>query len=560
MEKILDNEYYDFIISTPRISSSDTGDRITMLTDMYSLIHVHKDNMEPCDLGRHPYEDFPSLFTLASQISTEKSKSISIPRYTGLNMYGMDVITGVIDTGIDYRHPAFKNPDGTTRIISIWDQTVQDGKPPEGFNFGSEYGKNHINTALKSPDPFSIVPTTDSIGHGTAIASIISGSPDQKQSFSGIVPQAKLAVVKLKEAKQNLKDIFFVPDDALCYQESDIILGIRYLLSLSQKLNSPLVLCIGLGSSQGGHDGQGALSEYLDRLVYLPITSISIAAGNEGDNGRHYFHSAGENLFSDEFYLNVGENDTLFSMEIWPFSFGKITVELISPDRESIQNVYYPYGHDCQRFSFNCCETSVWINNVILDGHTGDQFILIRFGNAAPGVWTIRIKSMENEPLSFHAWLPSGTLISYETFFLQSTPDTTVTAPGNAGNPLTVTAYNQTSGIILKESGRGYTRSGRVVPDIAAPGYHIPCALPCGRYGSLTGTGSAAAYATGAAALIMEWGFCKGNHTGITGNQVNRMIIRGAQRNPSDTYPNNIWGYGQMDVYKMLQQLSEMAL
>lgn len=478
MEKILDNEYYDFIISTPRVPTFDTGDRITMLNDMYSLIHVHKDNMEPCDLGRYPYEDFPALFTLASRISSQKSESIFIPRHSGLNLYGMDVITGIVDTGIDYRHPAFKNPDGTTRIIAIWDQTIQDGKPPQGFSFGTEYGKNHINTALKSSDPISMVPTTDTIGHGTAIASIICGSPDQEHSFSGIVPQAKLAVVKLKEAKQNLKDIFFVPENALCYQESDIILGIRYLFSLSQKLNRPLVLCIGLGSSQGGHDGLGALSQYLDHLVYLPTTSVSIAAGNDGNNGRHYFHSLKESPSSDEFYLNVGENDTMFSMEIWPFPFEKITMELISPDHETIQNAYYPYGHDCQRFSFNCCKTSVWINNIILDKHTGDQFILVRIDGAIPGVWTIRIKSIENQPLSFHAWLPSGNLISYETCFLHSSPDTTVTAPGNAGNPLTVTAFNQHTGAILEESGKGYTRSGRIVPDIAAPGYHLPWPFP----------------------------------------------------------------------------------
>lgn len=202
----------------------------------------------------------------------------------------------------------------------------------------------------------------------------------------------------------------------------------------------------------------------------------------------------------------------------------------------------------------------VWINNIILDGHTGDQFILIRFKGTVPGIWTIRIQGEENQPISFHAWLPSGNMISYETYFLHSSPDTTVTAPGNAGNPLTVAAYNQSTGAILEESGRGYTRSGKIVPDITAPGYHLPCALPDGKYGGLTGTGAAAAYAAGAAALIAEWGYCKGNHTGITGNQINRMIIRSAQRNSSDMYPNNIWGYGQMDVYKILQQLSELAL
>ncbi|MEY8351852.1 S8 family peptidase [Lachnospiraceae bacterium 54-53] len=556
MEKILDDEYYDFIISNPMIQEFDTGDNVTALNDRYSLLHVHKDSMDACDLGRHAYDNFPSLFTLTSRVSAEKSGIGNIQRTPDLSLFGLGVIIGIIDTGIDYRHPAFRNHDGSTRILSIWDQTDPSGRAPEGFTFGSEYGMNHINAALKSVDPFTIVPTTDTNGHGTAIASIISGSPNEKQSFTGIVPQTKLAVVKLKEAKQNLKNIFFVPENALCYQESDMILGIRYLLSLSQKLNRPLVLCIALGSSQGGHDGHGAISSYLDSIVNKPRISVSVAAGNEGNNCRHYFHNAAASPYCDEFKLNIGSNDTMFSMEIWPFPPGKIAIELMSPDRETVRSIYYPAPCDCQKSSLNQGRTTIWINNIVLEGHTGDQLILVRFDNPRPGVWFIRVRSIEYESFSFHAWLPSGNLITNETYFYDSTPNTTVTSPGNAKKPLTVTAYNQFNDSILAESGRGYTRSGQVVPDIAAPGYRIPCALPGSLYGSITGTGSAAAHAAGAAAMVMEWGFCKGNHTAVTGNQINRMIIRGAQRNNAYTYPNNIWGYGQIDVYKLFQRIS----
>lgn len=556
MEKILDNEYYDFIISNPLIPAFATGDNVTVLNDRHSLLHVHKNNMEACDMGRQPYDNFPSLFTLTSRISMEKSGIGNIQREPELSLFGMGVLIGIIDTGVDYRHPVFKNQDGTTRILSIWDQTDQNGRAPVGFAFGSEYGRNHINAALKSADPLSIIPATDTNGHGTAIASIISGSPNGERSFTGIVPQTKLAVVKLKEAKQNLKDIFFVPENALCYQESDIILGIRYLISVSQSLNRPLVICIALGSSQGGHDGHGALSSYLDHIVNMTGISVSVAAGNEGNNCRHYFYKGAESPYCDEFNLNVGRNDKMFSMEIWPFPPGNITIEISSPDREIVQSIYYPSPNNCQEFNLASGQTTIWINNIVLEGHTGDQVILVRFDNPSPGVWYVRIRSIEYEPFSFHAWLPSGNLITNETFFYHSTPDTTVTCPGNARNPLTVAAYNQLNDSILEESGRGYTRSGRIVPDIAAPGYRIPCAIPNDLYGTITGSGAAAAHAAGAAAMVMEWGFCKGNHTAVTGNHINRMIIRGAQRNTAYTYPNNIWGYGQIDVYKLFQRIS----
>ncbi|WP_077611029.1 S8 family peptidase [Clostridium sp. Marseille-P2415] len=555
MEKILDNQYYDLIISNAMIPELDTGDNITMLNDHHSLLHIHKNNMESCDLGQHPYENFPSLFTLNSKVSVEKSGIGNIQRLPQLNLFGLGVIIGVIDTGIDYQHPAFRNQDGTTRILSIWDQTDQDGRPPEGFTFGSEYGRNHINTALKSKTPLSMVPITDTHGHGTAIASIISGSPNEKRSFTGIVPQTKLAVVKLKEAKQNLKDIFFVPEKALCYQESDIILGIRYLMSLSEKLNRPIVICIAMGSSQGGHDGNGPISTYLDHLVHLPRTGIAVAAGNEGNRCRHYFHNSTSVPYSNDFNLNIGEYDRKFTMEIWPFPPGKITIEISSPNREYVQSIY-PSISDCQKFSLTFGQTTIWINNILLEGISGDQLILVRFDKPIPGIWHFRIRSIEYEPFSFHSWLPSGNLISNETYFFGSTPDTTITAPGNARNPLTVAAYNQFNNKILEESGRGYTRFGQTNPDIAAPGYRIPCAIPGNEYGVITGTGAAAAHAAGAVAMVMEWGFCKGNNTAVTGNQINRMIIRGAQRFNTYTYPNNIWGYGQIDVYKLFKRIS----
>jgi len=196
------------------------------------------------------------------------------------------------------------------------------------------------------------------------------------------------------------------------------------------------------------------------------------------------------------------------------------------------------------------------VNNIIFEEETGDQLILVRFQNIVAGTWNIRVGSTESEGFSYHAWLPSGNLISNETFFLNSSPDTTITSQGDASHPLTVTAYNQLDGTILNESSRGYTRLGLVKPDLGAPGYQLPCALPDFRYGNATGTGAAAAHAAGVAAMVMEWAYNKGNYTSVTGYQVNRLLIRGAGRNPANVYPNNIWGYGQLDAENMFRQLT----
>ena len=557
MKKILDNNYYDLIFNNLLIPAFSTGDDITILDDRFSLLHVAQNDMQPCDLGQNPYHNFPSLYTLTSRLGPERSCFKIAQENSFTNLTGQGIIIGIIDTGIDYLHPAFIHQDKTTRILRIWDQTIQNGPPPENFTFGTEYTRASINNALLQADPFLTVPSKDLNGHGTAIASIIAGTPDEKQSFSSIVRNSELAVVKLKEAKASLKNIFFVPENELCFQESDIILGIRYLSDLGRRLRRPIVICIGLGSSQGSHDGRNFLSNHIERLVLQPEVDVSISAGNEGNNGRHYFGGAHSAPYMNDFQLNIGKNGGEFAMEIWPFSPGRLSIEISSPNHESTPFIF-PSFNRCKKFVFQNSQSVVWVNNMAFEQGSGEQMILLRFEDPMPGIWYFRVQSAENEPFSFHSWLPSGNLLPDSTFFLSSNPNTTITSPGNTRNALTVAAYNQLNGNILNESGRGYTRSGLVKPDLAAPGYQIPCALPDGKYGTLTGTGAAAANAAGAVAMVFEWTRGKGNLTYITGEQINRLLLRTAQRNNAYSYPNNIWGYGQLDVYNLLSQLSKI--
>lgn len=557
MNKILDNNYYDLIISNSAIPPLYTGDNITPLNERQSLLHIPVSSFDPCILGTHPYHYFPSLYTLESTISVEKSGIGTVQRNPYLALFGQGTLIGLVDTGIDYRHTVFMNNNGSTRIYSIWDQTIQEGTLPEGFTFGSEYSQEQINEAIASENPLSIVPSTDTNGHGTAMASIIVGNTSLDNTFSGIVPQAELVIVKLKEAKESLKQVFFVNSDAYCFQESDIALGTRYLLDAAQKLKRPMVICITLGSNQGGHDGHGLLSSYLTYIVQLPGMGVSVSAGNLGNAQRHYFNSTTAAPFYNDFELRVGEKDKEFSMEIWPYAPVRLSIDVSTPNRESTQRIF-PQLNDCRTFNFIFSQSIIWINNIIFEEETGDQLILVRFQNPSPGIWSIRVQGLEEAPFSFHCWLPNGDLITNDTFFLNPNPDTTITDPANGSNILTVTAYNQFNDSILSESSRGYSRSGLVKPDIAAPGYQIPCALPGNLFGTVTGTGAAAAHAAGVIAMVLEWAIVRGNYSTMTGNIINRLITREARRNTSETYPNNVWGYGQIDVNSVFEGFTNL--
>jgi subtilisin family serine protease len=555
MKKILDNNYYDLIISNTQASSYTTGDNVTYLNKNNSLLHVPVNGNDPCDLGKYSYNSFPSLYTLTSSSSLEKSGIAAVQRNPSLALFGQGVLAVIIDTGIDYQHTAFQYSDGSSRILSMWDQTIQDGTPPEGLTFGTEYSREQINNALNSDDPFSIVPTMDSDGHGTAIASIMAGTPDDEQNFSGVVPMAELVIVKLKEAKENLKRIHFVPEDAVCYQESDILLAAHYAYIISTRYRRPMVICIAMGTSQGGHNGLDVTSRYLDYLALLPGIGVSVSAGNEGNRQRHYFTSALQSPYYHDMELRVGNRDKMFSLEIWCHAMEKLAVNIFAPNQETTHPVFSELS-PCRKFTFILNQTALWVNNTIFEEETGDQLILIRFSNPTQGIWRLRLESPKNESFSFHSWLPSGDMISNETYFVQSDPDTTITAPGNAQSLLTVAAYNHWYDSILVESGRGYMRNNQIKPDIAAPGYQLPCAVPGNRYGTATGTGAAAAHAAGIIAMLFEWAVIKEVYPRMTGNIANHLLIRNAIRNPSSAYPNRVWGYGQAEINRIFEQLS----
>lgn len=557
MNEIIDENYMDLIVDNTLLTESGSNDTITPLNGRYSIRHVQISQLDYCDLGKeHLYYSYPGLFTLMSEAGLETSGVTVIQNNPHLALYGRGILIGIVDTGIDYLHPAFVSDSNTSRILYLWDQSIQNGAAPEGYSYGTEYTSEQINQALKNIDPLLVVPSTDDNGHGTAMASIIAGSPESTQSFRGVVPEAQLVVVKLKKPKKNLLRMSFVPENAECYQETDIMLGLKYLKEIAERLDRPMAVCLAVGSSQGSHTGLGTLSEYISSLSLLPKFDIAIAAGNEAIKDRHYHGVVDTAPYDHMFELKVSEKDRLFAMEIWVQIPARLTLEVNTPVGES-SRLIYPQLESCAHFGFVFEDSRIWVNNIVLEKETGDQLILVRFENPNNGIWRFKLENMDLEPFSFDVWLPSGNLISKETYFLKPSPDVTVTIPGNSENALTVAAYDELNSRILSESGRGYTRNNQITPDISAPGYQISCAFPNKRYGTMTGTGAAAAFTTGVIAMLLEWAVRDGNYPAITGYEINRLIVRGANRsNTSNIYPNPIWGYGILNIYRLFFILS----
>ena len=215
-EKIVSEDYADFIWQT-NVREEDIREIypdvcVQRINDYYTVFYADR-NKWTADRERlyeYGYELFPTLYTPLQSESLEASGILALQNQPVLNLRGQGVLLGFVDTGIDYRNRCFLDAAGKSRILTIWDQIDQSGTPPEGIGYGSVYTREQINEALASALPYEIVPSLDSSGHGTRLASIAGGSENLENSFVGAAPLASIAMVKLKPAKSYLKEYFLV--------------------------------------------------------------------------------------------------------------------------------------------------------------------------------------------------------------------------------------------------------------------------------------------------------------------------------------------------------------
>lgn len=556
--KITSNEFADIFVVHNRneaIINKYAAFSLHIMNDRFAIAYLPVEQINEYSIRDLGYAVFPSSYGLCSERSLEVSGVERIREAPSFNLLGEGVTVGIIDTGIDYTHPAFLNADGTSRISSIWDQTIDsEDQYPEGIFYGTVYTKDQINQALSSETPFDIVPSRDEIGHGTMLAGVAAGSILAESNFSGVVPNAELIVVKLKQAKPIQREIFVIPEDVPCYQENDIMWGIQYVIQAARSLNRPVSICLGLGSSQGPHDGRDYLSSHVSVGADFPGVTITIAAGNEGNSRRHYFGIIDPVAGYNTVELNVGENENGFSMELWGNAPATYSIDITSPSGETVPRI--AEGLQISRqISFVFEETVIYVDYKMVENQSGDQLILLRFRNPTPGIWTFQVYGRGNFPGSFHIWLPIDDFISSNTYFIQSNPYTTITAPGTALVPITVTAYNPVNRTLYENASRGYTRINVIKPELAAPGVNILGPNLEQGFSEYTGTGAAAAHTAGICAMILEWGNVRGNYFGIDSVEIKKFLIRGAQRSARQLYPNRDWGYGMIDIFEVFNVL-----
>ena len=553
IDKIYSDDYADFIIAY-------NGDRsildvyppnsVQIVNFFLAIVHLPVAVMTEDVISRMGYGVLPSFFGLVSEAGLEASGILRLRNVPNFDLRGKGVLMGFVDTGIDYTNSVFQYEDQTTRIVSIWDQTIRNPEVQEGLDYGTEYTKEQIDAALKSEDPFSIVPSKDEIGHGTMIAGIAAGRAVPEKGFYGVAPDTELVIVKLKPAKPYIKRFFRVPEDAIGYQENDIITGIQYLLNYAVRVHKPIVICICTDTSQYAHDGRGTTSNWLSLMANLTGVAIVLPVGNEGNNKRHYAGVIKQSNELDTVELIVGPADKAFSMELWGSMPNKYWIDITTPSGEYIPRIDVKLN-ETREISFIFEPTIIYVDYEMIESQSGDQLILLRFSNTAQGIWKFRVYSRGVFPNTFHLWLPMNNYISLETYFIRSDPNITLLSLSCSDIPITVTAYNTDDDSLFWDAGRGYTRIGIVKPELAAPGVRIVSPSLNQEFVEVTGTSAAAAHTAGVAAMLLEWGIVRGVYPKMSTTDMKIFMLRGARRNVDREYPNPDWGYGILDVYNI---------
>ena len=516
----------------------ELGAGVVELQNEYAIITIREDLIDR--LTEFPQIEFiekPKRLFFA--VENEKRASCIPPvQRPPLNLTGRGVLVGIIDSGIDYANPVFRNADGTTRIRNLWDQSLSEN-PPAGYLIGTEYTSEQINEALRQPtieQRRQIVPSQDISGHGTAVAGVAAGN---SQEYRGVAYESDLIVVKLGLPRLN-----GFP------RTTELMQAIDYVIRKAVEYGQPIATNLSFGNTYGAHDGNSLLEQFIQDASNRWKNVICIGTGNEGNTAGHVSGILDENE-QVEIELAVQENETGLNVQIWKAYYDLVDILLEAPSGVRIGPIQEILGS--QRFRIG--ETEILLYYGEPSPYTIDQEIYMDFlprtDYITSGIWRIILVPREIISGNYALWLPSESVLNEGTRFLSPSVQGTLTIPSTAFRTIGVGAYNSATMTYADFSGRG--AGARIKPDLVAPGVNVRAPIPGGGFGEFSGTSFATPFVTGSAALLMQWGIVDGNDPFLYGEKVKAYFQRGAREILGfEEYPNQVVGYGALCVEESL--------
>lgn len=476
------------------------------------------------------YIELPKILYTSAYDSNRASCIPSV--WNNYNLTGEGILVGFLDTGIDYTHNAFKDDEGNTRIEYIYD-----------LENGVVYDKNKINEALKSEDPFSIVPEIDLSGHGTHVAGIACAGGNINFDNYGVAYKSSIAMVKIT-GENSLRAAL----------STQLMRGLKFLMDKSNEINKPLVVNISLSTNDGSHNGSSLLEKYIQTFTQLQKAVIVVAAGNEGNSAHHV---GGKMKKEEDLDLNIGDGEKGIILDFFKPVLVDVSVEVISPTGISTG----PMG-----LSESYKERFVGREKIVVYSTGPKPFdiqgqttisILPLGDTITSGGWRIIVRKLNNYEGYFDVWLPIAEGLNERTRFLQPSVYNTLGIPATVEGVISVGSYNFLNNNLSAFSGRGVVRPEWLIkPDLVAPGENILSTVEEQGFDTKSGTSMAAPQVSGICALLFEWGIIRNNDPFLYGERIKYYLIKGAKRTSfGEAYPNPDLGYGFVCLDRTMELL-----
>lgn len=456
---------------------------------------------------------------------------------------GTGVVIGIVDTGIDPKHPDFRFENGSSKIRYLWDQTTS-GVPPAGYSYGTEWTKEQIDAGVCS--------SKDQIGHGTHVAGIASGTGRSGGRYVGVAPGSSLIIVKSGVLTRK----------GWRFRWAEVIDGVNYIWQRAKTLGKRAVVNLSLGGNAGGHDGSSSVEKALDRFISEGLVVV-VSAGNEGGRRTHAEGSLEEGESITLAVEPSNDEDEIY-VEIWHSMLDDISVSVRTPNGQTI-------GASTSASGISIPNGTVHLAQDVAEIGKAWKLRVSSSSNLTSDKWLVSVRGRSiSDGGRWDAWLSTkGQFLVGDGYEISRYK--TITVPGTARSVITVGAYvtrvrwtakngteqryttDENVGDIASFSSFGPTRDGRLKPEIAAPGKGIISARstdspasdsdPDAAYSIKQGTSMAAPHITGVVALIMQ------RNPSVSSSAV-KEILRMTARQDSHTAEINmsgscIWGFGK---------------